>query len=212
MPSQTEILRAIHGSGLPIDAEHAFAASRFGAALYQENQIQNLTRIQGAEEFVNGHLIDVIELLALPTLGERVLDIGTGSGVPGLLGAALSVKTTRVWFLTESERNKADFLERTKAELGLERVTVFPKRAEEVAEICRPDTIIARAVGTVDKLAGWVWNCSTWNNLILFKSRGWEDEWKEAQKTRFGKKLTIIHTHDYSSNGKTRTLVTLKRK
>jgi 16S rRNA (guanine527-N7)-methyltransferase len=212
MLSQAEILKAIHAKGLPMDAEHALSASRFGEALYRENKLQNLTRIQGAEDFVSGHLVDVAELLSLPTLGKRVLDIGTGSGVPGLLGAALSSSNDRVWFLTESEQNKADFLERTRSELGLERVTVFPKRAEEVAQVCMPDTVIARAVGTVDKLAGWIWNCSTWNNLILFKSRGWELEWSEAQKTRFGKKLTIIHTHDYSSEGKTRILITLKRK
>jgi 16S rRNA (guanine(527)-N(7))-methyltransferase RsmG len=212
MPSQAEILKAIHTKGLPIDEQQAVLASQFGEILYRENKEQNLTRILGAEEFVEGHLVDVIELLSLPTIGNRVLDIGSGSGVPGLLSAALSQKQERVWFLTESEGKKAEYLEKARQEMGLDRVSVFARRAEEVINLAKPDTVIARAVGTVDKLAGWIWNCSTWNNLILFKSRGWEKEWTDAQQTKFGKKLTVIHMHDYSAEGRTRTLVTLKRK
>ncbi len=212
MPNQVDILKAIHESGLPMDEEHALAAARFGEILYRENVVQNLTRISGTADFVSGHLLDVLELLSLPTLGTRILDVGSGSGVPGLLGAAISTKSDRVWFLTESEKNKAEYLLRAKGELALSRASVFHKRAEDVVGLVKPDTIIARAVGTVDKIASWIWECSTWNNMILFKSRGWESEWKEAQKTRFGKKLTVIHTHDYSSKDKTRVLITLKRK
>ena len=94
----------------------------------------------------------------------------------------------------------------------MRRVTVLGKRVENIIEVVKPDTVMARAVGTVDKIAAWIWNCSTWNNLVLFKSRGWEQEWDEAQKTRFGKKLTVIHIHDYSTEGRVRTLITLKRK
>ena len=212
MLSQSELLKAIHSSSLGLDEVGAGLAARFGEILYRENENQNLTRIVGTDEFVDGHLVDVLELLSLPTLGKRILDIGTGSGVPGLLAAAISSHADRIWFLTESEGKKADYLMRAKEELNLSRVSVFSKRAEEVTSLVNPDTIIARAVGTADKLASWVWNCSTWNNLILFKSRGWEQEWADAQLTRFGKKLTVIHTHDYSSKGKTRLLVTLKRK
>ncbi|NDF13787.1 hypothetical protein EB061_00470 [bacterium] len=209
---QEEILREISRYGLPVTEEQAGVAARFGSILYRENAAQNLTRIEGPREFVEGHLMDVIELLGLPTLGSRIMDIGTGSGVPGLLAAALSAQSDKIWFLTESEKNKAEYLQRAKEELGLGRVSIFHKRAESVVGIVRPDTVMARAVGTVDKLSGWIANCSTWNKLILFKSRGWEKEWRDAQKTRFGKKLTIIHQHEYSCGGKSRRLVTLKRK
>jgi 16S rRNA (guanine(527)-N(7))-methyltransferase RsmG len=212
VPSQNEILKAIHNSGISIGEEGALVAARFGEILYQENESQNLTRIIGASEFVEGHLQDVLALLSLPALGKRILDIGSGSGIPGLLGAALSSRTDQVWFLTESEGKKAEYLERARAELGLDRVSVLPKRVEDVVELVRPDTIIARAVGNVEKIANWIWECSTWNNLVLFKSKGWDKEWSDAQRTRFGKKLTVIQTHDYSTAEKSRVLVTLKRK
>jgi 16S rRNA (guanine527-N7)-methyltransferase len=211
-PSLADFLRVIHSSDLPLDEKQAEAAARFAHILHVENETQNLTRILGAREFVDGHLRDAVELLGSPTLGRRILDVGSGSGVPGLLAAALCADSDRVWFLTDSEKSKADYLGRAARELGLQRVAVLGKRTEEVIDLVKPDTVIARAVGPVDRIAAWIWNCSTWNNLILFKSKGWEQEWKEAQTSRYGKKLTVIHTHEYSFEDKKRLLISLKRK
>lgn len=212
IPEAIDFLAEINARNLSLTPEQAKQAAKFAHILHRENEIQNLTRIVGVPEFVEGHLIDVLELFKVPTLGERVLDIGSGSGVPGLLGAAVDLSPSRIWFLSDSETNKAEYLIRGASELGLKRVSTFARRAEEIIEVAKPDTVIARAVGTVDKIAGWISNCSTWNNLILFKSRGWEEEWKEAQLTRFGKKLTVTHTHEYSVGEKYRVLVSLKRK
>ena len=195
-----------------MSVEQVRKASKFAEILYRENQNQNLTRIVGTDGFYNGHLIDVIELLKLDSLGSRVLDVGSGCGCPGLLSAAIDLSPNRIWFLSESEKSKAEYLKQSATELELKRVSVLADRVENVIQVIKPDTVIARAVGTVEKIAGWISNCSTWNNLILFKSKGWEEEWNEAKKSRFGKKLTVTHTHEYSSEGKYRLLVTLSRK
>jgi 16S rRNA (guanine527-N7)-methyltransferase len=208
----SDFLKSIEAGGLGLTPEQAHAAAQFAVILHRENENQNLTRILGTEEFVSGHLVDVLELLKLPQLGKRVLDIGTGSGVPGLLASAISKDSDRVWFLTDSEKGKAEYLESAKNELRIQRASVFHKRAEEVAPVTKPDTVIARAVGTVDKIAGWIWECSTWNTLILFKSRGWEAEWSEARRTKFGKKLTVTHVHDYSNENRCRQIIVLNRK
>jgi 16S rRNA (guanine527-N7)-methyltransferase len=212
IPSQADFLREIHSSDLPLDEDQAGMAAAFAHILHRENESQNLTRILGAKEFVDGHLRDAVELLGSPTLGRRILDVGSGSGVPGLLAAALCADSDRVWFLTESEKSKSEYLGRAAQELGLRRVAVLGKRTEEVIDLVKPDTVIARAVGPVERIAAWIWNCSTWNNLVLFKSKGWEQEWKEAQTTRYGKKLTVIHSHEYSFEDKKRLLISLKRK
>jgi 16S rRNA (guanine527-N7)-methyltransferase len=212
MPSHSEFLSAIQSRNLGLSERQAEVAARFAVILHRENEQQNLTRILGVEAFVDGHLLDAVELLKQPDLGQRVLDIGSGSGVPGLLAASLDQESQRIWFLTDSEAKKAEYLDRARLELGLRRVSVFPKRAELVLDLSQADTAIARAVGSVEKISGWIWNCSTWNNLILFKSRGWEEEWKEARLSKFGKKLTVTHSHDYSDHSKTRLLITLKRK
>jgi 16S rRNA (guanine(527)-N(7))-methyltransferase RsmG len=213
IPSTEAFLSEIKSRQFDLNEKQVQKAAQFAHIMHRENELQNLTRITGVSEYVDGHLIDVLELLKLPTLGDKILDIGTGCGVPGLLAAALMFHVEqKKWFLTDSEASKAEYLLRAAEELALTGVSTSSRRVEEVIEECSPDTVIARAVGNVEKIAGWISNCSTWNNLILFKSRGWEDEWKAAQTTRFGKKLTVIHTHEYAVGDKYRVLVSLKRK
>jgi 16S rRNA (guanine(527)-N(7))-methyltransferase RsmG len=192
-------------------------ASKFAHILHRENGVQNLTRILGVDQFYDGHLQDVLQLFHVEhnlgwMIGPKVIDIGSGSGVPGLLAAAIDKDLNRKWILTESEQKKAEYLENAAEELSLSNCVVFSERVERVINDVSPETVIARAVGTIDKIASWIWECSTWNNIILFKSRGWADEWSEASKTRFGKKLTVASMHEYSSAEKYRVLINIKRK
>jgi 16S rRNA (guanine(527)-N(7))-methyltransferase RsmG len=217
IPTEQQFALEIEKSGLLFTSEQIKRASKFASLMHSENQSQNLTRILGSKDFVDGHLLDVHQLFHVEQslgwiLGPIVADVGCGSGVPGLLAAAIDIAPTRRWLLVESEVKKADYLKRTADELQLSSVGVIPKRAEEILKHAKVDTFVARAVGTVDKIASWIWECSTWNNLILFKSRGWEDEWKEASKSKYGKKLTVTATHEYSSGDKYRILVNLQKK
>jgi 16S rRNA (guanine527-N7)-methyltransferase len=211
IPSLSEFSKAISEANLGLTPEQIKGASLFAHILHRENENQNLTRILGVGEFVEGHLKDVVELLKLPTLGNEVMDIGSGSGVPGLLAAAIDPNEDRLWQLVESEVGKATYLSEAAAEMDLTNVIVVHGRADEAIKDLEPDTVVARAVGAVDKISAWIWNCSTWNNLVLFKSRGWEEEWKAGILTRFGKKLTVTHMHDYSNSERTRYLISLSR-
>jgi 16S rRNA (guanine(527)-N(7))-methyltransferase RsmG len=195
-----------------LSPEQVEKASQFAEILHRENQNQNLTRILGVEEFIDGHLIDVIELFRFNLLSSRVLDLGSGCGVPGLLAAAIDLDTKREWILCDSENLKCEFLALTAKEMNLKQVSVYSGRVESFIQEIAPTTIISRAVGTVDKIAAWISNCSTWNNLILFKSKGWIEEWKTAQRNKNGKKLTVTQIREYSAKEKYRVLVNLIKK
>lgn len=210
--NRNELKAAISQAALGLTDSQVERAVDFALILYRENALQNLTRISGIDDFIYGHLIDVVKMFHVEHLGSRVLDLGSGSGVPGLLAAAIDLDPNRIWFLCDSEKSKAEYLKLAAKELGLSRVAVFDKRADEVCNLTQPSTITARAVGKVEKIAAWIWDCSTWNNLVLFKSRGWEDEWKNAQLSKFGKKLTVTQTIEYSPQDKYRLLVSLNRK
>ena len=213
LPTQADFLAEIYTAKLNLTDIQTKQAAKFAEILHRENQKQNLTRILGIKEFVSGHLLDVVELMKANWLESSVMDIGSGGGVPGLLAAAIDQDESRRWDLCDSEQSKAVFLSEAATELGLSnRVFTFSQRVEEIIQARAPKTVVARAVGTVDKIAAWIWNCSTWNNLILFKSTGWGAEWEEAKKTKFGKKLTVTQIQEYSSNGKYRVLINLVRK
>lgn len=210
MSSKETFLSQIKSKCPDLASDRVEKAALFAEFLYLENSSQNLTRIPEAE-FVEGHLRDVLELLSLPSLGKVVLDVGSGGGVPGLLAAMIDEDPERMWLLSESEHHKCEYLARGIEKFRLKNTMLVAGRIEGHAKEIRPDTIIARAVGTVDKIAGWVWDCSTWNNLLLLKSIGWKDEWEKAKTTRFGKKLTVTHEHDYRVGDKFRNVITLKR-
>lgn len=168
---------------------------RFYGLLRAEGEVQNLTRLETPEEFVDGHVWDCFELLRSGLVGWPALDLGSGAGVPGLLCAILRPDR---WILAESERRKADFLHRAVEGLGLPHVSVQARRAEEVLETENVESVVARAVGPVDRIYGWIGARSTWNTLVLLKSRKWEDEWAKASQTKAGRKLVIENRHEYS--------------
>jgi 16S rRNA (guanine527-N7)-methyltransferase len=194
-----------------LSAEGTEKALQFYKLLLMENEKQNLTRLTSEEDFLCGHLLDVCELVRSGFVQFPAVDLGSGGGVPGLLAAATAPGD---WILVESEKQKAGFLERTAAEQGLtDRVQVFGERFEAVAKHVRPQTIVARAVGKIAKVFPWVEPCSTWNNVVLFKGPGWEEEWAEFQLTKFRNRLEIEGVHRYTSGteNKQRVIVNLVR-
>jgi 16S rRNA (guanine527-N7)-methyltransferase len=112
-------------------AETELRLRRYLDELYLWNARVNLTAIPRAQA-VSRHLDESRRLLALadPPPGARVVDIGAGGGVPGLVIAILrpDLEVT----LIESDRRKAGFLVHAAAVCGCPRVDVLARRAEEV--------------------------------------------------------------------------------
>lgn len=76
--------------------------------------------------------------------GERVLDLGSGAGFPGLV---LATASDAHFTLVEARRKRASFLTVTIAEMGLRNVDVIAKRAEGAHLMSEFDLVTARAFG-----------------------------------------------------------------
>jgi 16S rRNA (guanine527-N7)-methyltransferase len=184
-------------------------ATRFHEILVRENQVQNLTRLISPRDFYEGHFLDVLEAQRSGLLDGSRLDLGSGCGVPGLLGAALGQKG---WSLVDSEGRKAEFLKMAALELGID-VPVFSGRGEKVLGERPFDQVVARAVGTVEKVYSWIGGCSTWNTLLLFKGKGWEEEWRGFLQSKHRRHLEVekIHAYSVGVEAKQRLIIRLKR-
>jgi len=124
---------------------------QFLTLLDKWNQHYNLTAVRDPEQMIARHLLD--SLSVLPYLqGPRVLDIGTGAGLPGI---PLSLVRDDLEFtLLDSNAKKTRFVTQAVHELGLKNVTVVQERVEKFHPAEPFDTLIARAFASIpDMLA-----------------------------------------------------------
>lgn len=123
------------------------------AALLDElerwNKKVNLTAIRDRDEMITGHLLD--SLVVRPLLhGNRVMDMGTGAGFPGLPLAICEPE--RHFELVDGNNKKIKFVQHAATLLELSNVTATWARTEDFAPEQRFDTVIARAVGPLARL------------------------------------------------------------
>ncbi len=142
----------------------AEAAVVFGDALDQARRYADLLATDGVTRGLIGpretdrlwdrHLLNCAVVTELLPEHGRMVDIGSGAGLPGIVLAMLrpSLEVT----LLEPLLRRAVFLEECVAELGLANATVLRARAEDKdAAQLRTDIATARAVAPLDRLAGW---------------------------------------------------------
>src|SRR5215203_3938564 len=144
----------------------AVAAAVFGAALGRAEAYARLLATGGTVRGLIGprevprlwdrHLLNSAAIAELVPRDARVVDVGSGAGLPGI-PLALARPDLSVTLLEPLAR-RATFLEECVHQLGLETVTVLRGRAEEGPTrraVGGADVVTARAVAPLDRLAGW---------------------------------------------------------
>ncbi len=147
-------LREVLPADLP-HREHVIdTCARHLALIEEANKLFNLTRITSPREAAIKHVADSVIPWKLFSGAQRVLDIGSGAGFPGMPLAVVLPDTQFV--LSESIHKKARFLESAVAALGLSNVAVTSSRGEDLlnasgAEEDGFDRIAVRAVAPLSR-------------------------------------------------------------
>jgi len=106
------------------------------------NRAYNLTAIRDVEEMITLHLLD--SLAVLPWVkGHRVVDVGTGAGLPGIPLAIANPSLQVV--LLDSNGKKTRFLQEAKRVLGLSQIEITQTRVEAYRPSQGFDTVVSRA-------------------------------------------------------------------
>ncbi|OHX15719.1 16S rRNA (guanine(527)-N(7))-methyltransferase [Chromobacterium amazonense] len=116
---------------------------RYLALLVKWNQTYNLTAIRQEERMVSYHLLDSLSLVPHLQGGSRMLDVGSGGGMPGIPTAIARPDLQVV--LLDSNHKKTTFLRQVVLELGLPNVQVMTDRVEAYQPEQKFDRITSRA-------------------------------------------------------------------
>jgi len=118
------------------------------------NRAYNLTAVRDPAQMIPRHLLDSLAVASyLP--GVRIIDVGSGAGLPGVPLAVLF--PDREFHLLDSNGKKTRFLFQVKTALGLDNMTVHQARAEEFRREGGYDAVLSRAFAS---LADMVACCS----------------------------------------------------
>ncbi|HET7674396.1 MAG TPA: 16S rRNA (guanine(527)-N(7))-methyltransferase RsmG [Gammaproteobacteria bacterium] len=135
-------------AALQLDLEPAQQAKlcAYLELLEKWNRAYNLTAVRHSVDMVNRHLVD--SLSVLPFLrGSRILDLGTGAGLPGIPVAIARREVSVV--LLDGNGKKTRFCTQAIAELGLGNVEVMHARVENYRPKELFDIVVCRAFGSL---------------------------------------------------------------
>ena len=188
---------ARHGIELP--DQQVAKLEEYCQLLWEWNSKLNLTRHADYQKFVGRDLVDSLAFADFLRSDERILDVGTGGGVPGVVLAV--VRPDLSVSLCESVGKRARAVTDIVDRLSLD-VPVFPSRVENVLGRWTGDTLVVRAVARLTKLLGWLdphWG--SFSRLLTVKGPAWVDERGEARHKGQMRKLALRKLTSYPLPG-----------
>ena len=141
---------------IELSTEQLSAFDRYTAELTAWNAHTNLTAIIEPDAVRVRHFLDSLSVTQAVTFspGQRVIDVGTGAGFPGVPLAIVCPDIHVV--LLEATGKKIAFLDHLAGALGLRNVSTLKARAEEAGQDARHraayDVVLARAVARLPAL------------------------------------------------------------
>ena len=136
---------AVFGASLPL-------ALRYAGWLAGAGVERGLVGPHEADRLWPRHLLNCVAVAALIPRGSRVVDLGSGAGLPGIV-LAIARPDLRITLVEPMQRRIA-FLDEVRGDLALAGVETRRARADELATVkLGADIVTARAVAPVDRLA-----------------------------------------------------------
>jgi 16S rRNA (guanine527-N7)-methyltransferase len=157
------------GFDLVLETAQAEALLKLIDELERANAEFNLTAIRDRPGMRTKHVLDSLSVQRY-LRGDRIADVGTGAGFPGLPLAI--VNPARRFTLIEATGKKARYVRDTAERLGLANVDVQNSRAEHYRPAAPFDSVIARALSSLADFVGYAGHlCAPGGRLLAMKGK-----------------------------------------
>jgi 16S rRNA (guanine527-N7)-methyltransferase len=169
-----QLVRDAGELGVTLTAADAARLIELIDELARWNELYNLTGITTQPQMITHHLLDSLAVNA-QLAGQRIADVGTGAGFPGLPLAVANPQ--RHFTLIDSTAKKIRFVAHAAQLLGLANVTALHARAEQMRPQQPFDTVVARALAPLPRLLQTVAPlCGPRTRVVAMKGK-----WPEAE-------------------------------
>ncbi|MCE1249869.1 MAG: 16S rRNA (guanine(527)-N(7))-methyltransferase RsmG [Comamonadaceae bacterium] len=144
---------------LPLNATQIQQLLDFAALLSKWNKVYNLTALRNPQEMLTHHLLDSLaavppllrHLGSLPTAAPRLLDVGSGGGLPGVVFAICCPQLDVS--CVDTVAKKAAFIQQAAASLRLPNLHGIHARVENLAGPF--DVVSCRAFASLADFTTW---------------------------------------------------------
>lgn len=151
MTSETEqqLVAGLQQLDVPVNAEQIALLMQYLALFEKWNCAYNLSAIRKRADMVSLHLLDSLTVAPYLT-SQRVIDVGTGAGLPGIPLAI--VFPEKHFTLLDSAGKKTRFLFQVKQQLALNNVEIKNCRVENHQPAQLYDGVISRAFASLQDM------------------------------------------------------------
>lgn len=155
-PLAVPLAEGLHALSLPLDAEIQRRLLQYLRLVAQWNRVYNLTAVRDPAAMLTQHLLDCLAIV--PALrrqlnggAARILDVGSGAGLPG----AVLALCEPAWSVTcvDTVAKKASFIRQVAAELGVANLEARHERVEDM-RTAPFDLVTSRAFASLADFVG----------------------------------------------------------
>lgn len=177
--------------GIPCDEALAARLVRYHEMLLDWNTRMDLTNVTDEAEMLDRHYVDSLVVLSKPGLlpeSGKVIDVGTGAGLPGMV---LALACPHLSFtLMDAQQKRLNFLQAVIDDLHLTNVTLLHSRAEDAGRQAdyreQFDLAVARAVAPLSVLAEYLLPLvKVGGSALCWKGPALLDEMGEGRRAAF---------------------------
>lgn len=167
MKLDRKLQRGLSALAIELDVDTRRKLLQFLELLARWNKAYNLTAVRDIDEMLPRHLLDSLSVLSY-LRGSRVVDVGTGAGLPGI---PLALARPEIEFvLLDRNNKKIRFVTQAIHDLRIANAVAVHSTAEDYRPPNRFDTLIARAVAAIpDMLKSCRHLCAPGSRVLAMK-------------------------------------------